>query len=378
MAVITQRAGVKETVRQKRDRDQELLVWPDLVFIEFIAAMVFTIAFVVLSVLFDAPLLNKANPAVTPDPSKAPWYFMNLQELLLHMDKGLAGVIVPTVLLIALMIIPYVDRSNEGQGGWFATPNAIRITVFSFVYTGAWITWLILWDNKSHVLVYRRLPYLWGEDASKVSNQLEWPGDKGKLFWEDALGPVGDFLRTIYDFIFLSQRLALRDEWKWSLPVPWQVRGGDGHLDWPQDFKEIPLPLNGTWIWHWGDPGWLPGWARRFYPYDGHMDIPAITAEYVLPIIAMIGLPALMLFILFKLGWAQNMRDAMIALFTGFIITYLALTGVGGAFRGHAQNLVPPSHVPNLEHNPSIQRYEPRPSAPLAIIDLRTGTESHG
>src|SRR5262245_23188557 len=125
MAVITQRAGAKETVRQKREREQELLVWPDLVFVEFICAVLFTVAFVLLSVLFNAPLLNKANPSITPDPSKAPWYFMNLQELLLHMDKGLAGVVVPTLLLVALMVVPYVDRSNEGQGGWFATPNAV-------------------------------------------------------------------------------------------------------------------------------------------------------------------------------------------------------------------------------------------------------------
>ena len=58
MAVITQKAGAKETVRQKREREQELLVWPDLVFVEFICAVLFTIAFVLLSVMFNAPLLN--------------------------------------------------------------------------------------------------------------------------------------------------------------------------------------------------------------------------------------------------------------------------------------------------------------------------------
>src|SRR3974377_1582409 len=173
MAVATQAASTRESVRLKRERDQELLVWPDLVFIEFIAAVLFPIAFVILSTLVNAPLLNQANSNITPNPSKAPWYFMNLQELLLHMDKGLAGVIVPTALLVGLMVIPYVDRSNDGQGGWFATPNAIRITVFSFVYSSVWITWLILWDNSSHVEVYRRLPTLWGSKAF-----LHGPGEK--------------------------------------------------------------------------------------------------------------------------------------------------------------------------------------------------------
>jgi hypothetical protein len=373
MAVITQRAGAKETVRQKREREQELLVWPDLVFVEFICAVLFTVAFVALSVLFNAPLLNKANPAITPDPSKAPWYFMNLQELLLHMDKGLAGVVVPTMLLVVLAAVPYIDRSNEGQGGWFATPNAVRITMFSFVYTGFWLTICILWDGGKHVLVYERLPVLYGSD-----NRLEWPGDKGKLFWEDW--PGGDFVRVIYDFIFLDSRVAVREQWKWSLPVPFQPgSGSDGHLDWPADFREVPLPLNGTWIWNWSDPAdsWMPGWLRRVYPYNTQLDIPAITAEYIMPIAMMIGLPILLILILRKIGWAHTTRDAMIALFTGFIIVYLGLTVIGVAFRGESQELVPPTRVPNLEGDPSIRIYEPPPEAPRALIDTRTGIPLH-
>jgi quinol---cytochrome c reductase cytochrome c subunit, bacillus type len=375
MAVITQRAGAKETVRQKREREQELLVWPDLVFVEFICAVLFTVAFVLLSVMFNAPLLNKANPSITPDPSKAPWYFMNLQELLLHMDKGLAGVIVPTILLVALMMVPYVDRSNEGQGGWFATPNAIRIALFSFAYTGFWLTWTILWDDGAHVRVYERLPKLWFSD-----NRLEWPGNKGKLFWEDW--PGGDFVRVFYDFIFLNNRVAVRDTWNWSLPVPFQPGNGtDGHLDWPRDFKEVPLPLNGTWIWHWSDPqdSWMPAWLRRIaYPYNGHLDIPAITAEYVLPCIMMIGLPILLIVMLRKMGWAHTVRDGMIALFTGFIVVYVGLTTIGVAFRGESQQLVPPTRVPNLEEYPQYRHYVPPPDTPLVIIDTRTGMPLHG
>ena len=65
--------------RMRRQREEELLVWPDLVFVEFICAVVFTIMLVILSVLVNAVLLDQANPAVTPNPSKAPWYFLNLQ-----------------------------------------------------------------------------------------------------------------------------------------------------------------------------------------------------------------------------------------------------------------------------------------------------------
>jgi len=373
MAVATPAAGARETVRQKRERDQELLVWPDLVFVEFICAVLFTITFVILSTVFNAPLLNKANAGITPDPSKAPWYFMNLQELLLHMDKGLAGVIVPTVVLIGLMTVPYIDRDNEGQGGWFATPNAVRITAFSFVWSSVWIVWLILWDNQSHVRIYKHLPQLWGSDMI-----LKWPGDKNPF----AGWPVEGVLHPLWQLLFLKDRLSLSDakQISFSLPVPVQPGAGphDGRLDWPQDFERLPLPLNGTWIWRWGDPGWMPGWLRRVYWYNTHLNIPKITAEWVMPIAAMIGLPLLMLFILHKIKWASTMRDNMIALFTGFILVYFALTIVGAAFRGRAQNLVPPNHVPNLESDPRIERQVPPPQQPFAVIDRADYTIGSG
>src|SRR5687767_9640052 len=99
--------------RPRREREEEVLVWPDLVFVEFISAVLFTITFLILSTFINAPLLNRANPDVTPNPSKAPWYFLNLQELLLHMDAGLAGVIVPTLALGAIAAIPIsIDRRS--------------------------------------------------------------------------------------------------------------------------------------------------------------------------------------------------------------------------------------------------------------------------
>src|SRR5512139_195415 len=78
---------------QARARDEEVLVWPDLVFIEFISAMLFTVTLFILSVVINAPLLDQANADVTPNPSKAPWYLLNLQELLLHMNAAMAGII---------------------------------------------------------------------------------------------------------------------------------------------------------------------------------------------------------------------------------------------------------------------------------------------
>ncbi len=102
--------------RPKREREEEVLVWPDLVFVEFISAVLFTITFLLLSVFINAPLLNRANPDVTPNPSKAPWYFLNLQELLLHMDKAWAGVLLPTIALGLLRRHPLHRPQPRGAG----------------------------------------------------------------------------------------------------------------------------------------------------------------------------------------------------------------------------------------------------------------------
>ncbi|HXK34267.1 MAG TPA: hypothetical protein VNM91_09665 [Dehalococcoidia bacterium] len=372
MAVAAAPAGAKarETVRAKRERDQELLVWPDLVFVEFICAVLFTITFVILSIFVNAPLLNRANANITPNPSKAPWYFMNLQELLLHMDPGLAGVIIPTLALVFLAVIPYVDRSNDGQGGWFATPHALAITGISAVFTSFYATLCILWDDGAHVRIWQQAPVTFG-----FKNEGEEPR------WLSEMQPFKDWpvegvLNPIWDFIFARNRNALRQEWEWSLPVPWQARGGDGTLDWPQDFERVPLPLNGTWIWHWEDPGWMPGWLRRIYPYDGHLDIPSILVEYVMPSVAILAGIAILLLLLRKVGMLNSVRDGLIALFTGFMMVYIALTIIGVAFRGAGQQLVPPWRVPDLHDDPSIMREYVPPGVSPGADTPGTGTHA--
>src|SRR5947208_15806181 len=134
-------------VRPRREREEEVLVWPDLVFVEFISAALFTFSFTVVSALFNAPLINRANPDVTPNPSKAPWYFLNLQELLLHMHPALAGVIVPGGALVLLAAIPYLDNTPQGTGRWFTTPVGRSIALFSIAYALVLDAAMIIFDE---------------------------------------------------------------------------------------------------------------------------------------------------------------------------------------------------------------------------------------
>ena len=313
--------------RPRREREQELLVWPDLVFIEFIAAILFTLSFVILSTVVDAPLLNRANLDITPNPSKAAWYLVSLQEMLLHMHPALGGVIAPTFALGGLAALPYIDRKTKGQGAWFATPFAIRITLFSAAFASIFLVGLVLYDQGRHVNVITNI-------AQRVDADWEWPG---------KLAP------------FQNVR-AIQTGWEWSIPVPEAAQLGpgehDGELNWPQDFQNVPMPFNGTsgpdWM-RWGAPDFLPGWMQAMYWYDLNMNTPTFVVELFIPVFIMVALPFLLIYILRRLGWVQDVRGGAIALFTGLMTAYFVLTIIGAAFRGAGQDLVMPWDVPKID-----------------------------
>jgi quinol-cytochrome oxidoreductase complex cytochrome b subunit len=134
--------------------EDEVMVWPSLVVIEAVCATVFLLLTVLLSILVSAPLTARANANQTPNPSKAPWYFLNLQELLLHMDPGLAGVVVPTLALGAIAAIPYIDRSPLGVGILGTSAKGRKIIGFSFVWTTVVIIAAIMLNEQTGRTVF--------------------------------------------------------------------------------------------------------------------------------------------------------------------------------------------------------------------------------
>ncbi|MCC6315670.1 MAG: menaquinol-cytochrome C reductase [Thermomicrobiales bacterium] len=129
--------------------EDEVMVWPSLVVVEAVAATVFLLILVVLSVLVNAPLTDHANPNQTPNPSKAPWYFLNLQELLLHMNAGIAGVVIPSIALLAIAAIPYFDRSPLGVGILGTSAKGRRIIGFTIVFVGLLLAIMIYADEQT-------------------------------------------------------------------------------------------------------------------------------------------------------------------------------------------------------------------------------------
>src|SRR3954467_11474462 len=148
------RRRVAEVARQQpgraaaRERDETVFVWPNLLVIEFIAALVMMLTLMILAWLVNAPLEAHANPDRTPNPSKAPWYFLNLQEMLVHMHPALAGVLVPTLALIGIGALPYIDRDTSDVGKWVPQRNAIPIMIFSSIYTAVLLIIMIVLDEQ--------------------------------------------------------------------------------------------------------------------------------------------------------------------------------------------------------------------------------------
>lgn len=121
--------------------DDKVLVWPDLVYTELICLVLCTVALTVWAIVLRAPLEQPANPAGPPNPSKAPWYFLGLQELLVYFDPWIAGVLLPGLIIMGLIALPYMDRNPRGNG--YYTIKERPIAIFSYMF-GFMILWVVL------------------------------------------------------------------------------------------------------------------------------------------------------------------------------------------------------------------------------------------
>src|SRR5438445_8261761 len=112
----------KTSAKVVGDPGPQLMTYPHLLIREAIAFQVLVIAMVLVALLWDAPLEQLANPLLTPNPAQAPWYFLGLQELLHYFPPFVAGILIPTLVVIALVIIPYFNVNIEGEPIWARRP----------------------------------------------------------------------------------------------------------------------------------------------------------------------------------------------------------------------------------------------------------------
>ena len=132
-----------EDVIEKQESGR-VWVWPDLVYTELIALVLCLAVLTVWSIALEAPIEQPANPSNTPNPSKAPWYFLGLQEMLVYFDPWLAGVVLPSLIIVGLMAIPYIDTNPKGNGYYTFNERKAEITIFLFGFVVLWSSLIVL------------------------------------------------------------------------------------------------------------------------------------------------------------------------------------------------------------------------------------------
>ena len=126
------------------ERQKKILVWPDLVYTELICMIAVASVLVIWGIVLQAPLEEPASSVKTPNPSKAPWYFLGLQEMLVYYDPWLAGVVFPTLILVGLMAIPYIDFNRQGNGYYTFKERSFSVSVFLFGFLPLWVAMIVL------------------------------------------------------------------------------------------------------------------------------------------------------------------------------------------------------------------------------------------
>ncbi len=129
---------------EKLESQQKISVWPDLVYTELICIILLTVGLILWSVLLQAPIEEPANPSVSPNPSKAPWYFLGLQEMLVYFDPWIAGVLLPSLIVTGLISLPYIDVNPKGNGYFTFKERSWEISLFLFGFIVLWVMLILL------------------------------------------------------------------------------------------------------------------------------------------------------------------------------------------------------------------------------------------
>lgn len=135
----------KTSAKVVGDPGPQLMAYPHLLIREAIAFQVLVIAMVVVALFWDAPLEQLANPLLTPNPAKAPWYFLGLQELLHFFPPFVAGILIPTLVVIALFVIPYFNVNIEGEAIWSHPAQNLKIVLATIFLLLAFLAFFDAW-----------------------------------------------------------------------------------------------------------------------------------------------------------------------------------------------------------------------------------------
>jgi len=143
-AAVALAARRKAKAEPAAPSDDKIYTWPHLVRAEFLCTLLVIAFMLVWSLLVDAPLEEPAAPTRTPNPSKAPWYFLGLQEILVYFDPWHAGVVAPSLIIVGLMVLPYIDINPKGNGYYTYAERKYEILTFFLGFHVLWISLIVV------------------------------------------------------------------------------------------------------------------------------------------------------------------------------------------------------------------------------------------
>ena len=209
--------------------EREVHTWPYLLRVELVAAVLVTALLMVWSITLNAPLEEPSNPNVTMNPAKAPWYFLGLQEMLVYFDPWIAGVIMPTLIIVGLMVVPYIDANPLGNGYYTYKQRKFAIWTFLVGFIGLWVLMIVIgtfirgpgwmwfwpgqtWDaERVDYAVNRNLDQVFGIDGSWLAAITHMQKDQAAIWARVIFG----IFPTVLFFIaagFLVHWLCMRTD----------------------------------------------------------------------------------------------------------------------------------------------------------------------
>ncbi|WPU65620.1 cytochrome b family protein [Peredibacter starrii] len=197
-------AAGEQPIEGTPENREKVWAWPNLVYTELFCGILCTIFLIVWAIFFKAPLEEPANPTWAPNPAKAPWYFLGLQEMLVYFDPWMAGVVLPGFIIVGLIAIPFIDINPKGNGYYTFKERKFAIAGFLF-------GWLALWVYLIQVGTFLRGPNwtfygpfeYWDFHKVVAENNV----NLSEYFWIKMLNvglPKNIFLREIVGIIFMG------------------------------------------------------------------------------------------------------------------------------------------------------------------------------
>jgi len=210
---------VQEDARPTVDVHEEEMVmtFPHLVVRELITLVLVSLAFVLIALVFDAPLEELASPLLTPNPAKAPWYFLGLQELLHYYPPLISGVVLPGLVILALAVVPYFDVNLKREPFW-ETGRERKLVGLTLAIAGVCVVFLVtgahpVWPIIGPTLVIGAL-MIWPGVAGTDSPWRHWLGTRSLAFWVFTWFLMTAVVLTVIGVFFRGPG--------WTLTLPWR------------------------------------------------------------------------------------------------------------------------------------------------------------